>query len=215
MFLDEGEDPEPGIEVQSFRFHLVVVAGELDLVTHGEGAPGVDAVLHQRLFQVVLPGLAGPLLPGGGYRLGGVDAVEGRRVEGRGRGQRGDEVAVGGQGRSIAARSGVVAGVWIGPGFQQGPSGRVLPMCATGALWGEKRARPCGVTYRRSGKSVGGAETAGLGRLLFLRGGMPAQVQGPVAVQWVGPGSPEERAATTGDRNWPKEAAISANEAGT
>ena len=44
---------------------------------------------------------------------------------------------------------------------------------------------------------------------------MSAQVHGPDAVQWVGPGSPEKRAATMGDRNLSKEAAISANEAGT
>lgn len=42
----------------------------------------------------------------------------------------------------------------------------------------------------------------------------PTQVQGPGAVQWVGPGLLEERAARTGDRNLLRKAVISANDAG-
>ena len=80
--LDELRDVQAPGRLSGLLLEVVVVTGDLDLVAHGEGAPGVDAVLHQRLFDVVFPGLAGALFPGGRDRLGGVDLAEGRRVQG-------------------------------------------------------------------------------------------------------------------------------------
>jgi len=93
--LDEGGDAEPVGELYRLPLHVLVVAGDLDLVAHCEGAPGVDAVLHQRLLDVVLPRLAGALLPGRRDGLGGVHPAEDGGVQGRGRRQRDDEHALG------------------------------------------------------------------------------------------------------------------------
>jgi hypothetical protein len=75
--LDELRDVQPPGGLQGLLLEVLVIAGDLDFVAHGEGAPGVDAVLHQRLLDVVFPGLAGAFLPGGRNRLGGVDLTEG------------------------------------------------------------------------------------------------------------------------------------------
>ncbi len=143
--LDEGEDPQLGGEFYGAGLHLLVVARDLDLVAHGEGAPGVDAVLHQRLFQVVLPGLAGPLLPGGGNGFGGVDRTECRCVQSGGRGQGDEHVGVGCKRRGMAARRcGRSSGLWVGSRFHQGPPGRVLPL-------GARHSRPVARTPRPKG----------------------------------------------------------------
>ena len=93
--LDELRDVQPPGGLQCLLLEGLVIAGDFDLVAHGEGAPGVDAVLHQRLLDVVFPGLTGAFFPGGRNSLGGVDLAEGRRVE-RGRcGQRRDDKAGG------------------------------------------------------------------------------------------------------------------------
>ncbi len=49
----------------------------------------------------------------------------------------------------------------------------------------------------------------------FFDGSPPPQVHGPGAIQFVGLGLSEERAATIGDRNLFTEAMISLNEEGT
>ena len=102
--LDKGEDTQLAGELERAGLHLLLVAGKLDLVAHGEGAPRVDAVLHQRLFEVVLPGLARPVLPRRRDRLGGVDPVERRGVEGGGRAEGDEDVSVGFERRGFAAR---------------------------------------------------------------------------------------------------------------
>lgn len=92
--LDELGDAQAVDEVDGLPFHLLVVARDLDLVAHGESAPGVDAVLHQRLFEVILPGLARPVLPGSRDRFGCVDLAEHGRVQGRGGGKRDEHQTV-------------------------------------------------------------------------------------------------------------------------
>jgi hypothetical protein len=86
--LDELGDAQAVGDIHSLPLHLLVIARDLDLFAHGEGAPGVDAVLHQRLFEVILPGLARPVLSGGWDRLGGIDIAEHGRVQGCGGCQR-------------------------------------------------------------------------------------------------------------------------------
>ena len=92
--LDELGDAQAVGDIHGLPFHLLVIARDLDFFAHGEGAPGVDAVLHQRLFEVVLPGLARPVLPGGRDRFGGVDLAEHGRVQGRGGCQRNEHQTV-------------------------------------------------------------------------------------------------------------------------
>src|SRR5690606_12954277 len=50
---------------------VFVLGGDLDLVAHGEGPPGIDAVLDQRLFEVIFPGPPRPVLPSRRDRLAG------------------------------------------------------------------------------------------------------------------------------------------------
>ena len=86
--LDEGGNTEPVGERYRLPLHVLVVAGDLDLVAHGEGAPGVDAVLHQGFFDVVLPRLAGALFPRRRDGLRGVYPAKNGGVQCRSRGQR-------------------------------------------------------------------------------------------------------------------------------
>lgn len=79
---------KPVCRLGGFLFELVIVAGDLDLVFHGKSAPGVDAIFHQKLFDVVFPGLAGAFLPGGGTAseaLTRLKAAESRGGSGHGR----------------------------------------------------------------------------------------------------------------------------------
>jgi hypothetical protein len=70
---NEGGNAESVGQIYGFPFHLLVVAGELDLVAHSEGAPRIYAVPYQRFFEVIFPGLESPFLPGCRDGLGGVD----------------------------------------------------------------------------------------------------------------------------------------------
>ncbi len=77
-------------KVDGLPLYLLVIARDLDLFVHGEGAPGVEAVLRQRLFETILPGLARPVLTGSRDRLVGVRPARDGGGQGRG-GSRRDE----------------------------------------------------------------------------------------------------------------------------
>ncbi len=93
--LHELGNIEPVGKIVRLLLHGVIVAGDLDLVAHRERAPGVDAVLDQRLLDIVLPGFLRPVFPGLRDRaLVGMELRKGRRVQHSRSSQRRDDDAL-------------------------------------------------------------------------------------------------------------------------
>ena len=82
--LDEGRERQPVMQFDNGVFDRLIIAGQLDLVPHRKAAPGVDAVFHQRLLDVIRPRSPCALLPGHGDRIGGRDTDKRRTIDGGG-----------------------------------------------------------------------------------------------------------------------------------